>query len=71
MGFEFVHVAVVVVAATQAHPLLLAAVGKVPKLVPVGIATVSVITPVVGAVPMLLTVTGKLLGWSATGLGLG
>ena len=56
---EFVHVAVVPLV-VQVQPLLL--VGKVPKLVPVGICTTSVIGPLDGAVPTLATVTGILLG---------
>ena len=44
----------------QFHPLLF--VGNVPKVVPTGIWITSVMGPVVGAVPILLTVTGILLG---------
>ena len=55
----FVHVAVIPLV-VQVQPLLL--VGKVPKLVPVGICTTSVISPLDGAVPTLATVTGILLG---------
>ena len=65
---EFVHVAVVP-EVVQTQPLLL--VGKVPKVVLVGICTTSVTVPTLGPVPILVTVTGIKLGWPATGLGLG
>ena len=56
---EFVHVAVVP-EVVQTQPLLLD--GNVPKVVPAGICTTSVMEPVVGAVPILATVTGIELG---------
>ena len=56
---EFVHVAVVP-EVVQTQPLLL--VGKVPKVVLVGICTTSVTVPTLGPVPILVTVTGIKLG---------
>ena len=68
IGPAFVHVAVVPLV-VQVHPLLLA--GNVPNVVPVGICTVVVIGPTVGAVPILATVTGIKLVTPSAGTGLG
>ena len=65
---DVVHVAVIPLL-EQDHPLLFT--GKLPNEVPVGIFTTTVINPVEGADPMLLTVTGIKLACPTTGLGEG